>query len=94
MHFTLSSCTLYSCVLSTTGVPDEFDTTPDPESDPDGLNELKKKIELLGQGTEERKVAVAEWKRLKRIPSASAEWGVVRGYVSLTLIHVNSNTHH
>ncbi|VDC00890.1 unnamed protein product [Peniophora sp. CBMAI 1063] len=66
---------------SPSGVPDEFDTTADPESDPDGMNELRKKIELLAAGTEERKVAVAEWKRLKKIPSASAEWGVVRGYI-------------
>ncbi|KZV72381.1 ATP-dependent protease La [Peniophora sp. CONT] len=60
---------------------DEFDASSDPDTDPDGLLELKTKIELLGVGTEERKVAVGEWKRLKRIPNASAEWAVVRGYI-------------
>ncbi|KAI0033504.1 Lon protease C-terminal proteolytic domain-containing protein [Vararia minispora EC-137] len=54
---------------------------PADESDPDGMQELRKKIERLAQGTEERRVAANEWKRLKRIPSASAEWGVIRTYL-------------
>jgi hypothetical protein len=59
----------------------EWDASMDPEGDPDGLLELKQKIEKLGPGTEERRVAISEWKRLKRIPNASVEWGIVRGYV-------------
>ncbi|KAI0312794.1 hypothetical protein OF83DRAFT_1144320 [Amylostereum chailletii] len=64
------------------GAPgNEFDGTEDSENDPDGLLELRKKIEKLAVGSEERRVGANEWKRLKRIPSASAEWGVVRGYL-------------
>ena len=36
----------------------------------------------MGVETEERKVAVREWRRLKRIPQGSVEQGVIRNYVS------------
>ena len=68
----------------------EFEGSEESEGDPDGLIDLRRKIEKLAVGSEERKVGVNEWKRLKRIPSASAEWGVVRGYVRQISQHPGS----
>lgn len=55
----------------------------DEDGDVDELAEVKRKIEAMAQGSEERKTGVAEYRRLKRIPSGSAENGVIRNYVSL-----------
>lgn len=46
------------------------------------MAELKKKIEAMEPGSEERKMGVREWRRLKRIPAGSVENGVIRSYVS------------
>jgi ATP-dependent Lon protease len=54
----------------------------DEDGEADELAELKRKIEAMAQGSEERKTGVAEYKRLKRIPQGSAENGVIRNYVS------------
>lgn len=48
----------------------------------DELAQLKQGIERMRKGSDERKMAIREWRRMKRIPTGSAENGVVRGYVS------------
>lgn len=47
----------------------------------DELAEVKRKISAMEVGSEERRVGVGEWRRLKRIPQQSAEYGVVRNYL-------------
>lgn len=42
---------------------------------------LKRKIEALSRGSEERKMGAREWKRLRRIPPGSVEYGVITSYV-------------
>lgn len=60
--------------------PSELDD--DDQADADDMSQLRQKIEAMTKDSEERKVAVAEWRRLKRIPSGSAENAVIRTYVS------------
>lgn len=48
----------------------------------DDMTEIKRRIEAMERGSEERKIAVREWRRLKRIPQQSADNSVVRNYVS------------
>ncbi|KAI0790959.1 Lon protease C-terminal proteolytic domain-containing protein [Abortiporus biennis] len=50
-------------------------------SDEADMADMKAKIEAMAQGSEERKMAVREWKRLKRIPQGSVEHGVIRNYL-------------
>ncbi|EGN91785.1 hypothetical protein SERLA73DRAFT_100131 [Serpula lacrymans var. lacrymans S7.3] len=45
------------------------------------MADLKRKIEAMEPGSEERKVGVREWRRLKRIPQGSVENGVIRTYL-------------
>ncbi len=47
------------------------------------MAEIRSKIEAMAKDSEERKMAVRDWKRLQRIPSGSAEHSVVRNYVSI-----------
>lgn len=47
----------------------------------DELAQLKQGIERMRKGSDERKMAIREWRRMKRIPTGSAENGVVRGYL-------------
>ena len=54
----------------------------DAQQDADDLAEVRQKIEAMAMGSEERKMGVREWRRLKRIPQASVESGVIRNYVS------------
>lgn len=49
----------------------------------DDLSDMKKTIEAMTPGSEERKMAAREFKRLKRIPQGSVENGVIRSYVRL-----------
>jgi ATP-dependent Lon protease len=44
--------------------------------------DIRAKIEAMLPGSEERKMGVKEYRRLKRIPSGSMEHGVIRSYVS------------
>jgi len=56
----------------------------DPNADPSedaSLIALKRKIEALSPGSEERQMGAREWKRLRRIPPGSVENGVIRSYV-------------
>ncbi|KAF5353538.1 hypothetical protein D9756_008013 [Leucocoprinus leucothites] len=53
----------------------------DDQHEADDLADLKKKIEAMEPGSEERKMGVREWRRLKRIPQGSVENGVIRSYL-------------
>jgi len=46
------------------------------------MAELKEKIAAMEKESEERRMATREYQRLKRIPAASVEHGVIRTYVS------------
>lgn len=64
---------------STTNSSSELDD--DEQHEADDLADLKKRIEAMEPGSEERKMGVREWRRLKRIPQGSVENGVIRSYV-------------
>jgi ATP-dependent Lon protease len=66
--------------FGTGGATSELDD--DDQADADDLADLRRKIEALDVSSEERKVGVREWRRLKRIPQGSVENGVIRSYVS------------
>lgn len=53
----------------------------DEQAEVEDMADIRAKIEAMAQGSEERKMAVREWRRLKRIPPGSVEQGVVRNYV-------------
>ncbi|KAI0326803.1 ATP-dependent protease La [Cubamyces sp. BRFM 1775] len=54
----------------------------DPEqAEAEDMAEIKHKIEAMAKDSEERKMAVREWKRFQRIPSGSVEHGVIRNYL-------------
>ena len=54
----------------------------DEQHEADDMADLKRRIEAMEPGSEERKMGVREWRRLKRIPIGSVENGVIRSYVS------------
>jgi hypothetical protein len=56
----------------------------DEQNEADDLAELKRKIEAMELNSEERKMGVREWRRLKRIPAGSVENGVIRTYVRIS----------
>ncbi|PBK92746.1 ATP-dependent protease La [Armillaria gallica] len=65
----------------------------DEQHDADDLADLKRKIEAMDHGSEERKMGVREWRRLKRIPQGSVENGVIRNYLEwLTSIPWSSHS--
>ncbi|KAG2121305.1 ATP-dependent protease La [Suillus clintonianus] len=77
--------------FGTGGAISELDD--DDQADADDLADLRRKIEALDVGSEERKVGVREWRRLKRIPQGSVENGVIRSYLEwLTSVPWPSNT--
>ncbi|KAL5520372.1 hypothetical protein ACEPAG_9596 [Sanghuangporus baumii] len=47
----------------------------------DDMPEIKKRIEAMVRGSEERKMAVREWRRLKRMPQQFADSSVIRNYL-------------
>lgn len=54
----------------------------DPEqAEAEDMADIKSKIEAMAKDSEERKMAVREWKRFQRIPAGSVEHGVIRNYV-------------
>ena len=61
--------------------PSELDDNE--QADADDMSDLKRKIEAMAPGSEERKMGAREWKRLKRIPQGSVENGVIRSYVGI-----------
>lgn len=54
--------------------------------DEDELETLIRRVDALPAGSEVRRVASAEARRLKRIPPQNAEHGVVRNYVRLYIL--------
>jgi ATP-dependent Lon protease len=59
------------------------DLDTDEAADADDLAQLRAQIEALAPGSEERRMAAREWKRMRRMQPSSVEAGVVRSYVSL-----------
>jgi ATP-dependent Lon protease len=59
--------------------PSELDD--DDAHDAEDMADIRRKIEAMDVGSEERKTGVREWRRLKRIPQGSVEHGVIRNYV-------------
>ena len=57
----------------------------DDGSNEDDMAGIKRRIEAMVAGSEERNMAEREWKRLKRIPQQSAEHGVIQNYVCPSL---------
>jgi len=53
----------------------------DEQAEADDMAEIRSKIEAMAKDSEERKMAVREWRRLKRTPSGSVEHGVIRNYL-------------
>ncbi|KAJ7089690.1 ATP-dependent protease La [Mycena belliarum] len=53
----------------------------DEQHEADDMADLKRRIEAMEPGSEERKMGVREWRRLKRIPQGSVENGVIRSYL-------------
>ena len=61
--------------------------------DEDDLDVLVRRVDTLPAGTEVRRVASTEARRLRRIPPQNAEHGVVRNYVrALALPHLSCLT--
>jgi hypothetical protein len=52
---------------------------------------LKRKIEAMEQGSEERKMGVTEWRRLKRIPQESTENSIIWNYISDSIVFITSD---
>ncbi|KAI0651283.1 ATP-dependent protease La [Trametes meyenii] len=54
----------------------------DPEqAEAEDMADIRGKIEAMAKDSEERKMAVREWKRHQRIPAGSVEHGVIRNYL-------------
>ena len=51
-------------------------------SDEEEMSDVRRRIEAMEPESEERRMAVREWRRMKRIPAQSVEYGVLRTYVS------------
>ena len=64
----------------------------DGQSEVEEMADVKAKIEAMAKDSEERKMAVREWKRLKRIPQGSVEHGVIRNYVCFSYTHLIART--
>ncbi|KAF8999813.1 Lon protease C-terminal proteolytic domain-containing protein [Cyathus striatus] len=65
----------------TAGSVNASELDDDEQHEADDMAELKRKIEAMEPGSEERKMGVREWRRLKRIPAGSVENGVIRSYL-------------
>ncbi|KLO17734.1 ATP-dependent protease La [Schizopora paradoxa] len=64
---------------SDSGSASELDD--DEAANADDMADIRRKIEAMEPGSEERKMSVREWRRLKRIPQGSVENGVIRSYL-------------
>ncbi|KAJ7270923.1 ATP-dependent protease La [Mycena rebaudengoi] len=64
-----------------TGPGSSSELDDDEQQEADDMADLKRHIEAMEPGSEERKMGVREWRRLKRIPPGSVENGVIRSYL-------------
>lgn len=71
---------------TTVGTGGASDLDDDEQADADDMADLRKRIEAMEVGSEERKMGVREWRRLKRIPQGSVENGVIRTYVGFRIL--------
>ncbi|KAI0830162.1 ATP-dependent protease La [Trametes gibbosa] len=51
------------------------------QAEAEDMADIRNRIEAMAKDSEERKMAVREWKRFQRIPSGSVEHGVIRNYL-------------
>jgi ATP-dependent Lon protease len=65
------------------------DFNDEERGDADELADLKRKIDAMTEGSEHRRMAVREYRRLKRIPQGSVEQGVIRSYVRASSTHMD-----
>jgi ATP-dependent Lon protease len=93
----LHSLTRSNASSSSSSIPNVSSSTPadnaselddDEQHEADDMADLKRRIEAMEVGSEERKMGVREWRRLKRIPQGSVENGVIRSYVRVTIYFI------
>lgn len=72
-----------SSISPADGTAGSSELDDDEQKEADDMADLKRRIEAMEVGSEERKMGVREWRRLKRIPQGSVEHGVIRTYVRL-----------
>lgn len=53
----------------------------DEQAEAEDMADIRAKIEAMARDSEERRMAVREWRRLRRTPAGSVEHGVIRNYV-------------
>ena len=64
------------------------------QAEQEEMADIRAKIEAMAKDSEERKMAVREWRRLKRTPQTSVEHGVIRNYVRVPcLLSPSTPTH-
>lgn len=68
--------------------PSELDD--DEAHEAEDMADIRRKIEAMEVGSEQRKTGVREWRRLKRIPQGSVEHGVIRSYVGFASFYTIS----
>lgn len=81
IHKELQSLTSSSPGNLVDGQSSSSELDDDEQHEADDMADLKRRIEAMEPGSEERKMGVREWRRLKRIPQGSVENGVIRSYV-------------
>ncbi|KAI0944473.1 hypothetical protein AcW1_002170 [Taiwanofungus camphoratus] len=53
----------------------------DEQAEAEDMADIRAKIEAMARDSEERRMAVREWRRLRRTPAGSVEHGVIRNYL-------------
>jgi ATP-dependent Lon protease len=72
------------------GPPHTSELTDDSDHE---LEIMRTKIEAMEKESEERKVCVREWRRMKRMQPSSVEQGVIRSYVSEVDVIIKCESH-
>ncbi|KAK7031398.1 Lon protease-like protein [Favolaschia claudopus] len=81
IHKELQSLSNSSSATLVDGQSSSSELDDDEQHEADDMADLKRRIEAMEPGSEERKMGVREWRRLKRIPQGSVEHGVIRSYL-------------